>query len=331
MARSRRSTRRRAPAGLKAQHRRRMAWLKRVAAVVVLGLAAFLIYRTLSGYSLGEIVQSVKAIPPLRLLFALAFAAGSYFCLSWFDWLAVRYAGKPLPYRQCALASFCSLSLGHNIGFAALSSGAIRYRFYSRFGLTPGEIAKVVIFCGVTVGFGMITLAGVALLLRSDLAAGMIGLTQPLALALGGVCLAVSAAYVITSALLRGARTLKIRNWSLPMPPWKFALAQIGVGSANYVCVAGCLHQTLSAVGDVPYLAVAAAYVIANTGALITHVPGGLGVVESVVMFLLPGAGVIGALVMFRVIYYLVPLCTGGALFALTEIYYRRQKKRSQT
>jgi glycosyltransferase 2 family protein len=326
MAGSKRSTRRRAPAVLKAQHRRRMTWLKRVAAVAVLGLAAFLIYRTLSGYSFDEIVQSVQAIPPLRLLFALAFAAGSYFCLSWFDWLAVRYAGKPLPYRRCALASFCSLSLGHNIGFAALSSGAIRYRFYSRWGLTAGEIAKVVIFCGVTVGVGMITLGGVALLLRPDLAARMIGLTQPLALALGAVCLGVSAAYVIVSALLRGARTLKIRNWSLPMPPWKFALAQIGIGSANYVCVAGCLHQTLSAAGDVPYLAVAAAYVIANTSALITHVPGGLGVVESVVMFLLPGAGVIGALVMFRVIYYLVPLCTGGPLFALTEIYYRRQR-----
>jgi glycosyltransferase 2 family protein len=327
MAGSKRSTRRRALMSLKAQHQRRMKWLKRAAAVAVVVLAAFLIYQTLSGYSLDEIVESVKAIPLPHLLRAGAFAAGSYFCLSWFDWLAVRYAGKPLPYRKCALASFCSLSLGHNIGFAALSSGAIRYRFYSRWGLTPGEIAKVVIFCGVTVGFGMLTLGGVALLLRSDLATRMIGLTQPLALALGAFCLTLSALYVLAAAFLRRARVLKIRKWSLALPPWRFALAQIGIGSANYVCVAGCLHQTLSAAGDVPYLAVAATYVIANTGALITHVPGGLGVVESVVMFLLPGAGVIGALVMFRVIYYLVPLCTGGPLFAATEIYYRRQER----
>jgi uncharacterized membrane protein YbhN (UPF0104 family) len=324
MAGSKRITRRRAPASLKAQHRRRMTWLKRAGAVAVVALGAFLIYQTLSGYSLDEILESIKAIPPVRLLFALAFAAGSYFCLSWFDWMAVRYAGKPLPYRKVALASFCSLSLGHNIGFAALSSGAVRYRFYARWGLKPGEVAKVIIFCGVTVGLGMLTLGGVALLLRPDLAAEMMGLTQPLAIALGAVCLALPALYVLAAAFLR--RAVKIKNWSLSMPPLKFALAQIGIGAANYACVAGCLHQTLSAVGDVPYLSVAAAYVIANTSALITHVPGGLGVVESVVMFLLPGAGVIGALVMFRVIYYLVPLCTGGPLFALTEIYYRRKQ-----
>jgi uncharacterized membrane protein YbhN (UPF0104 family) len=325
MAGSNHSTRRRAPASLQGQHQRRMTWLKRGAAVAVIALAAFLLYRTLSGYSLDEIVQSIKAIPPVRLLFALAFAAGSYFCLSWFDFMAVRYAGKPLPYRKVALASFCSLSLGHNIGFAALSSGAVRYRFYARWGLKPGEIAKVIIFCGVTVGLGMLTLGGVALLLRPDLAAGMTGLRQSLAIALGAVCLALPALYVLAAAFLR--RAVKIKSWSLAMPPLKFALAQIGIGAANYVCVAGCLHQTLSAAGHVPYLAVAATYVIANTGALITHVPGGIGVVESVVMFLLPGAGVIGALVMFRVIYYLVPLCTGGPLFALTEIYYRRQKR----
>src|SRR5215212_9779204 len=170
MAGSKRITRRRAPASFRAQHQRRMTWLKRIVAVAVIALAAALLYHTLSGYSLDEILQSIKAIPLPHLLLAGLFAAASYFCLSWFGWLALRLARHPLPYRRCALASFCSLSLGHNIGFAALSSGAIRYRFYSRWGLRPGEIAKVVIFCGVTVGIGMLTLAGIALTLRADLA-----------------------------------------------------------------------------------------------------------------------------------------------------------------
>ena len=303
-----------------------LVWLKRLLPVVVLALAAFLIYRTLRNYSLADIVASIKSIPLYRLVFAVLFAAGSYFCLSWFDWFGLRYAGKPLPYRKAALASFCALSLGHNIGFAALSSGAVRYRFYSRWGLTAGDVARVILFTSMTVGVGMITLGGIALLARSDLAAKMLGITPGLALAGGALCLTLSALYLLAAALVRGE--VKIRHWRVPMPPLKLALAQIVIGPANYACVAGCLHQTLSAAGDVPYLAVAAAYILANTSALITHVPGGLGVVESVVMFLLPGAGVIGALVMFRVIYYLVPLCTGGPLFALTEIYYRSRKIR---
>src|SRR3712207_8967800 len=63
----------------------------------------------------------------------------------WRDWssdVCSSDLGRPLSYPKVALASFVSLSLGHNIGFAGLSSGAIRYRFYSRAGLTAEEVAK---------------------------------------------------------------------------------------------------------------------------------------------------------------------------------------------
>ena len=120
---------------------RKKIWSALVAFLAV-SLAAFLLYRTLSRYSFEELVASVTAVPMQRLLAAGGFAAASYLCLTGFDFLALRYVGRPLPYRQAALASFTSLSLGHNIGFAALSSGAIRYRFYSRWGLRTGEIAR---------------------------------------------------------------------------------------------------------------------------------------------------------------------------------------------
>lgn len=326
MAGSKRITRKRAVSSVKAQQERQISWIKRIIAVAIIALAAALLYRTLSGYSPEEIVESIKVIPGQRLIFAAAFAAASYFCLSWFDWLAVRYAGKAIPYRRCALASFCSLSLGHNIGFAALSSGAIRYRFYTRWGMAPGQVAKVIIFCGITVGLGLLTLGGVALLLRPDLGAKMTGVTPPIAMMIGGGCLALSAAYLLAAAFVR--RKVTIKGWSLPMPDVKFAAAQIGIGSANFACVAACLHQVLSSAGELPYFAVAAAYVIANASALLTHVPGGLGVIESVVMFLLPGAKIVGALVMFRVIYYLGPLCIGAPLFGLTELYFRARGRR---
>ena len=53
------------------------------------------------------------------------------------------------------------------------------------------------------------------------------------------------------------------------------------------------------------------AYVLANTGVIASHVPGGVGVLESIVLSLLPGASVLAALLMFRVIYYLAPLALG--------------------
>ena len=144
-------------------------WLKPALAVLGVLLAAFLLYRALRNHSWQEIVGSLSTIPTSRIALAILFAALSYFCLSWFDWLALRYVRSDIPYRRSALASFVALSLGHNIGFAALSSGAIRYRFYSRWGASAGDVAKIVVFCGVTVGLGLIALAGSAFLLRAEL------------------------------------------------------------------------------------------------------------------------------------------------------------------
>ena len=90
--------------------------------------------------------------------------------------LAVRYIGAKLPYRRIALASFTSLSIGHTLGVAAASSGAIRYRFYSRWGIGAGDIARIILFCAMTTGLGLNTLMGLALLLRANMATELLGL-----------------------------------------------------------------------------------------------------------------------------------------------------------
>ncbi|MEE1613566.1 UPF0104 family protein [Microvirga sp. CF3016] len=298
---------------------------KYVIAAAAVGLAAFLLYRTLSRYSLDQLVAAVTAVPASRLLGAFGFAAASYLSLTFFDYLALHYVKRPLPYPKAALVSFTALSLGHNIGLAALSSGAVRYRFYSRWGLTAGEVAKVIVFCGVTVGLGLLILGGAALLLRSGLAVEITGLSRPVVVVLGLGCLALPALYLILSAFMR--KPLKIRRWTLEVPPLRLAVGQVLVGSINFAFVAACLHQALAAVADVAYLGVASVYVIANATALVSHVPGGLGVIESVVMYLLPQNDLIGPLLVFRFVYFLTPLGLGSILFAVTELFYRRTSR----
>jgi uncharacterized membrane protein YbhN (UPF0104 family) len=310
-----------------APERKWSRWFAPLLAVALVGLAAFLLYRTLRGYSRDEIVASLTGIPAGRIALAVLFAAASYLCLTCFDWLALRYAGHNLSYRKAALTSFCSLSLGHNIGFAALSSGAIRYRFYSRWGVGAGDVAKIIIFCGMTVGLGLIILGGCALLLRADLAATITGLPQAAVIGIGIACFAAAALYVALSAYLR--KPLRIRNWSIEMPPLRLALAQIVIGPVNFAFVAACLHQALAGLGEVSYFAVAAVYVIANVTSLLSHVPGGLGVIETVVIYLLPGANAIGALVAFRAIYFLLPLSIGAPLFGLSELILRNRNRRA--
>jgi uncharacterized membrane protein YbhN (UPF0104 family) len=283
----------------------------------VILLAGYLVWRITRQYKLDEVMEAVGVIPKWRLMLAGVFAALSYLCLTGFDWLAVRYVGRPLPWRKCALASFVALSIGHNVGVAAFSSGAIRYRFYSRWGLSGAEIVKVIVFCALTVGLGLTILGGAALVLSPGLASEYTRLPRAVILLVGWGCLALAAAYLVLSAF--DWRPLKIGKHSVRVPPLKLAAGQAVIGPLNFAFVAACLYQGIAAVADVGYPAVAASYVIANVTAMISHVPGGIGVIESVLLFLLGGGQVIGALLVFRIVYFLVPLAIGGTTFLLIE------------
>jgi uncharacterized membrane protein YbhN (UPF0104 family) len=298
------------------------------AAFVLLGIAVagYLIYRGLSRYRFDEIVKSVRAVPAANLAEAALFTLGSYTCLSGFEWLGIRYTGNRLPYRKVALASFVSLSLAHSIGFSGLSSGAIRYRFYTRWGLSGRDVAKLVLFSGSTVGLGLMVLGGVALLTQSDAISGLVHMgTMPLKIA-GGVFLAAAGGYLALAFTIQGKLT--IRGWTLEMPPPWIAAAQLVVGTINYLCVAAALHALVQSVSDAGYLQVAAAYVSGNVLTLMIHVPGGLGVIEAATLYLVPSRGnLIGPLLVFRTVYYIVPLMVGLTIFGITEAVFRRKRR----
>jgi uncharacterized membrane protein YbhN (UPF0104 family) len=286
-------------------------------------LAAFLVHRALRHYTMDEILASLRAIPLRHLALGAAFTAGSYFCLTWFDAMAVRYVGRDLPYRKIALASFTSLSIGHTLGFAALSSGAIRYRFYTGWGLSPGDVGRIILFCAMTVALGMAATAGLASLIQPALVAEVFSVAPPIVVAVGIVLLLAVLLYLTLSAFVH--RPIRIGHFALPVPRLSLALGQVAAGTTDFLLVSAVLHQMLSATTTIGYFPVAATYVPATAAGIVTHVPGGLGVIEAVILSLVPGANVVGALVAFRAIYFLVPFVIGCVVLALSEIV-RRQR-----
>jgi uncharacterized membrane protein YbhN (UPF0104 family) len=297
--------------------RRASPWLARLLTLFAIALSGVLLYRTFGRYDLGALSEAVRRVPVGALLVAIGWAAASYLCLTLNDYLGLRHVGCPLPYPRVALAAFVALSIGHNVGIAMLSSGAIRYRFYARAGLGVEALAKLILFCGSTIVLGLSGLAAIVLLARPQAAGTMTGLGLPGVLTIGAVLVGVLAAYVALAARLRG--TLRVFRWSFALPSGRMALAQIGLGTLNFACVAACLHALVSAIADVPYAAVVSAYVLATAAAVVTHAPGGLGVIESVVLGLLPEKGMIGAVLDFRFVYFLIPLALGLTLFAIAE------------
>lgn len=301
--------------------------LMKLAVLAGLALGCWLLARVFGRYSPAAIGAALAAIPAANILRCATFTVASYFCLSLGDWLALRYAGHPLRYRRAALASFTALSIGHSIGFAGLSSGAIRYRFYRRWGLSVGDVARLVLFCGATVVLGLATLAALVLLLAPEQVAQPLQMDIGVA-RLGGVLLALPVTLYLAASFFRGGKRITIRKWHLAMPRPHLALAQALLGMVNFAFVAAALHAALSAVVAVEYSRVLGAYVGGNALSLATHVPGGLGVIETVVLTLMPqGTGpLIGALVLFRATYFLAPLLLGLTSFLLAELFLRGKK-----
>src|SRR4051794_25108403 len=181
----------------------------------VLGLALLLgaiwvVQREFRHLKVQDIEVALAAIPLKALVFSFVWTFFSYFILTFYDRLGTIYAGRAVSYGRVAFASFCAYALAHNLGFAAVSGAAVRYRLYAHWGLTPLQIGKTVAFCTLTFGLGGLVLGGTILLLEPT-TIPFFGEHLP-AIALRGVGLALwgivalylSLSFVLGSIRLRG-------------------------------------------------------------------------------------------------------------------------------
>jgi uncharacterized membrane protein YbhN (UPF0104 family) len=297
--------------------------------LLVLGLvlATYLLWNVFSEYTWSDITTSVSEIPTYNLVMALAFTAASYVCLTGFDWCGVRYVDNDLSYPKIRLASFISLGIGQSVGLAGLSSGGLRYRYYAHWGMNTEDVAKIVLLSGITVAVGLLMLTGIIMIINPGDGAEVLRIGEAAVVGIGVLCILLVAGYL---ALAKFARApVRIRKWTFKMPKLRLALAQVVIGTLNFALVAAALRELMSAGGDVSYLKAATAYVLANVAIIVSHAPGGLGVLEATVRHVMGDQASIGSLVAFRVIYFFIPLAIGIPLALVTEAVFRSRKSHS--
>jgi phosphatidylglycerol lysyltransferase len=293
-----------------------------IAAVLLLaalGLAA--LAHLLGEVRLRDIRAAIHAIPASGLLLALGLTAVSYLTLTLYDMLALRVIGRPLPWRTAALASFTSYTLSHNLGLSLLTGGSARYRVYSAAGLSAGDTARVVAIASMTFWMGVFTLAG-AMLAFADHAPGIeaLGLASTWARITGfGILAGIGCAILLAGP---HGRTVRWRRWSLPLPGRGLMLAQIGVSGVDLVAASAALFVLVPGIHGDAWPAFFIGYTIAIIAVLVSHVPGGVGIFEAVMIAALPVSnrpGLVAALLAYRLVYYLLPLALGAVLVAAQE------------
>ena len=293
--------------------------------VALFGLALFWLHHVLAEYRWQDILAHVDAIPRSRLLAAVVLTCAGYGCLTLYDALGLRFAGVRVPYPRLALISFMGYAIGHNVGFNTLSGGAVRYRAYSPLGLTAKQIGTVIAFGTLTFALGAAMLLGLSLLSLARLSSSVLHIHPALAVLAGCSLLGVVGAYLWLACSRH--ESLRYRRVVIPVPAGRIAFAQIAVASADLLCAAGVLYVLLPPQADVGFAQFAGLYVIAITAGIISNVPGGMGVFESVLLLIfrsIPPDHLLGSLLAYRVIYYFGPFALALTLLGVHEIWVHR-------
>lgn len=296
-------------------------WLPVILTLLLLGMVLVAIRALLREVSYDEVVDAVRATPRSAVLWSTLFTAASYLVLMGYDWSGLRFAGARVPRWTLALASFTGYALGNTVGMGVLTGGAVRYRIYSAAGLETGQIGQVVAFIVTAFGLGITVIGAAGLLWGAPDVAGIVHLPAWLLQLISGVILFTAATFI---ALCARKRELMLFNrWHLRLPGARLALTQLLVSAADIVVSAAALWFLLPT-ADESFITFVAFYSIAIALGVISHVPGGLGVFEAVILLAYGGRApleeVAGALVLYRAIYFLGPLFLAMALLAFYEL-----------
>lgn len=287
-----------------------------------------LIERELKAYHYLDLMRQVWTLPHSHLALALLLTAVAYAVLPGYDAIALAYVDHPLPLRKIAFGSFTAYALSHSLGFPLLSGGPVRYRFWSVWGLSTSEIAQAISFAAATFMVGMIAVAGVVFVLEPASTIQLLRLPFGSLKPVGLVCLAIIAAYLCVS--FTGFRVVRILDWEFPFPSPRLALAQLLVAVIDWSAAGAVLYVLLPPDYRLSFLPVLGVFLIAQFAGILSHVPGGLGVFEAVVVLLLkphiPAASVLGSLVAYRAIYYLLPLVVAISFLIAFEVQRWRDR-----
>lgn len=286
--------------------------------VACLGLTA--LFKLLHSVRPHEISDAFGALSAVQITAALSLTTASYLMLTLYDRFALQVIGWKLPWRVYGLASFTSYTLSHNLGLALLTGGSARYRIYRAAGLGGGEVGSVIALASLSFWHGVILLAGLAALMSAQMLPFFDWGLSLHWLHLAGL---VAITLCLIPLLLRhfGLKVIDIGGWRTPLPGVRRSAMMTAVAVLDLAAASAALFVLLPGASPEAYPAFFLGYSLAIIAALISHVPGGLGVFEAVVIAMVPGdkAQLLAALLAYRIIYYLLPLLFAALLLAWRE------------
>jgi len=291
-----------------------------------LSFCLWVLNHQLCRYDLNDVLTSLSAIGDRQLFLALGFTIIGYSVISTYDIVAFRCINYFLDSNKIILTSFITYAVSNTTGFTLLIGGGIRYRFYSRWGLPARKIVKVTAFGNLTFWLGLLSLNGIVFVANPLKPPDFLNLDLLVIRYLGIIFLILIGVYLYFGCT---KKTFKIKNQTIFFPKPIITLCQIAVFSLDWALAAAVLYALLPNYFDSSYLSFFRIYLLSMTASMISNIPGGIGVFETIIIFLLPRTiatpDILGSLLAYRAIRFLLPL---GVAISLVTYFEIRQKIR---
>lgn len=288
-------------------------------------LAIYLLYHKLKAYSIAQIRQSLEQISYFRIGFSLILMVVNYIILVGYDWLALKAIHKKLPLPKVGLVSFVGQAVSYNFG-ALLGGTSVRYRFYSAWGFSISEIVRLVLMLAVTFWVGALGLCGIIFIWAPPVIPDELLQNMPIkdVRILGIILSAVACSYLALCFCIRKPIHIFGKEFVFPTP--KIAIAQCIVAGIDIVAACACMYVLLPEDIGVGFMEFLPSYLMAQVAVVLTHIPGGVGIFELVILELTHTTktqAVFAAVLLFRLIYYIIPLLAAAVLLAIYEARQR--------
>ena len=291
--------------------------------LAIITVAVVVLVHMLRDINIDEVIAALKATKRPHIVAAAAFVAGGYFTLTFYDWFALRMIErKEIPYRIAALSGFTSYSIGHNIGATVFTGGAVRYRIYSAYRLDAIEVAKICFVAGLTFWLGNATVLGLGVAYTPQAAGWIDQLPDWANRCIAGAVLVVLASYL--GWVWSAPREIGRGDWKVNLPSGPSTLLQICIGILDLGCCALAMYMLLPNEPNIGFVTLAVVFVSATLLGFASHSPGGLGVFDAAMLVALwqfDKESVLAGLLLFRVLYYLVPFVVALIILGAREIW----------
>ncbi len=288
-----------------------------ILAVVFCG---WLLYKELANLTFASLMDSLAAIPPHSWALAIGATLVAYFSLAEYDRIALIHLRRKINWAFVMVTSFTTYALSHSIGASLLSGAVIRFRAYGSRGLSPGEIGVLIALTSVTFMVGTLTLGGLVLVIKPSVLQRFFDLPDWAAIVIGAALLSVVAFYLIGAMF--HFNPLTIGGFRLYYPKPEVVIRQLIVGPVELIGAASIIYFCLPATGNPGFITVLGVFVASFAVAIVSHAPGGLGVLEFVFLTALDDvdkANVLAALIVFRLFYLLLPFAAALVIVLFFE------------